>query len=395
MEYQVENGVVTFFIEEDPSHHMFGYPISHPKQLFEPEGPTWLDIGRMAGHSMQRLPESLHGMKMRAINRKYPNWQEKLRCYNNRSTGRKRINLLALGDVGGTLLTGLVLLGGDVVQSIGICDINPQMMRRYELEMNQIAYPWAYEALPAVEAIEANQLFDCDVFIFCASKGVPPLDTKVQDVRMAQLKGNAALVREYARQARICGFQGLFAVVSDPVDLLCRCAFIESNRNENGALDFKGLRPEQVQGYGLGVMNARAAYYAKQEQRFSQFLREGRAYGPHGQDLVIANSIAHYDDELSRELTRLAVEANLRTRETGFKPYIAPALSSGAISILLTLRGEWHYSAVPLGGVYWGCKNRYTPYGVELEQLQNIPDDLFDRIQQAYGHLQAMDGAWQ
>ena len=126
------------------------------------------------------------------------------------------------------------------------------------------------------------------------------------------------------------------------------------------------MEPEQVQGYGLGVMNARAAYYAKQNSEFADFLIEGRAFGPHGQDLVIANSVDHYDDERSKALTKLAIEANLRMRELGFKPYVAPAISSAAISLLLTLRGEWHYSSNFLNGVYMGSKNRTTLDGLEM-----------------------------
>ena len=56
-------------------------------------------------------------------------------------------------------------------------------------------------------------------------------------------------------------------------------------------------------------------------------------------------------------------------REIGFKPYVAPALSSGALSILLTLRGAWHCGSVFLDGVFMGVKNRYTPAGVETELL--------------------------
>ncbi|SCJ76536.1 Uncharacterised protein [uncultured Blautia sp.] len=61
-------------------------------------------------------------------------------------------------------------------------------------------------------------------------------------------------------------------------------------------------------------MNARAAYFAKQDPRFRSFLLDGRSYGPHGQGLVIANSLSHYDDGLSRELTELVATANLRIR---------------------------------------------------------------------------------
>ena len=300
--------------------------------------------------------------------------------------GKKRVNILGLGDVGGTLLTGLKLLGGDVISGIGIYN-NGSAALRYEYEMNQTAYPWDYDLLPEVEIIERETLFDCDVFVFCASKSVPAVGADITDVRMIQFEANRNIIKEYAVMARDKNFRGLFAVVSDPVDPLCKVAYLESNRNESGITDNRGLRPEQVQGYGLGVMNSRAAYYAKRDSRFQMFLTEGRSFGPHGKDLVIANSIEHYDDALSKELTKLAVEANLRTREIGYKPYVAPALSSGAISLLLTLRGEWHYSSTKLGGVFLGTKNRMTEAGVELESLP-LPEVLFRRIEHAYHELE-------
>ena len=73
------------------------------------------------------------------------------------------------------LLTGLHLLGGDVISRIGICDISDQVTARWEFEENQIAYPWEYDALPEVEVVKPENLFDCDVFVFVASKGIPPV----------------------------------------------------------------------------------------------------------------------------------------------------------------------------------------------------------------------------
>jgi hypothetical protein len=299
---------------------------------------------------------------------------------------KKRVNLVGLGDVGGTLLTGLKLLGGDLISEIGIFSPGDVAIR-YEYEMNQIAYPDNESAMPEVVMVEKENLFDCDVFIFCASKSVPALDSGIEDVRMFQFEANREIIREYARMARNSGFRGIFAVVSDPVDPLCKAAYLESNTDDEGLFDHRGLGPDQIRGYGLGVMNSRAVYYAKRERKFGSFLTEGRAFGPHGKDLVIANSIENYDDGLSRELTRLAATANLRVRETGYKPYIAPALSSGAISILLTLRGEWHYSSIYWGGVFLGCRNRMTEHGPEVEHLP-LPEPLFHRILFAYQELE-------
>lgn len=317
---------------------------------------------------------------VRAVNLAHPCWKNAALW--KPAPGKKRVHILAMGDVGSMLLTGLKLLGADVIETIGIWDINEAAAAYWACEMNQAMYPWDYERMPEVEVIKKEQLFDCDVFLFCASRGVPPVGAAVSDVRMVQFEANAAIVREYGKMAREKNFQGLFGVVSDPVDPLCKAAYLESNRDETGRFDGRGLLPEQIQGFGLGVMNARAAYFAKRDSRFASFLREGRAYGPHGEDLVIANSLKLYDDQLSRELTHLAVTANLKVRELGFKPYVAPALSSGALSVLLMLRGAWHYSSTFLGGVFMGAKNRFTPMGLETE-CEEIPETLFERIKQA------------
>ena len=58
----------------------------------------------------------------------------------DRVKAANRVNLLALGDVGGTVLMGLRLLGGEAVGQIGIYDLDPAMMRRYEMEINQICF---------------------------------------------------------------------------------------------------------------------------------------------------------------------------------------------------------------------------------------------------------------
>lgn len=293
--------------------------------------------------------------------------------------GKKTVHILALGDVGSTLMIGLKLLGGEHIATIGIYDVNPDVLTRYEQEMNQTNYPFDYEKFPVVRIVKEENLFDCDVFVFCASKAVPTINSEVDDVRMAQYEVNKSIVEHYSQMAGERGFNGLFAVISDPIDPLCKAALLSSS-----------LKPYQIQGFGLGVMNSRAAYHAKRDEKYKIYLTEGRSFGPHGEDLVIADSIEHYDDTSSKELTKLTVESNLRTREIGFKPYIAPALSSGAISILLTIGGEWHYSSNYLEnngkGAFLGAKNRIQNNRTEIENLL-LPEMLFNRIRKAYLNL--------
>ena len=64
----------------------------------------------------------------------------------------------------------------------------------------------------------------------------------------------------------------------------------------------------------------------------------------------------------------------------------ADAISSAAISILLTIRGEWHYSSNYLGGIFMGSKNRSTVYGVELEHLP-LPEQVLNRLQAVVDEL--------
>lgn len=408
---------LTFLFEREPGTGRESFKVNSPLLLFqEAENVSWLSSRKLEAQAetmKKKLAESTEkaegsgasesgapakmkceldeavkaaidqGM-MRAVNRLHPDFETILAEKPQKT--KKRVHVLAIGDVGSTLLTGLHLLGGDCISSIGICDISDKVTARWEFEENQIAYPWAYDALPEVDVVKPEDLFKCDVFVFVASKGIPPVGSGVKDVRMYQFENNSKIVAQYARQARAEHFKGLFAVVSDPVDPLAKTAWLESNKDENGILDLKGLRPEQVQGFGLGVMNARAAYYAKRDGRFSQFLTEGRSFGPHGQDLVIADSIENYNDELSKELTQLTVTANLHMRAIGFKPFIAPAYSSGAISLILMMRGEWHCGSVFMGGIFMGVKNRYTEYGLETEILP-LPDALYERIVTAEENL--------
>lgn len=363
------------------------YPVTDAALLTERESVDTLNASAPAPAIPSELAEAVRAGRVRAVNGQHPRWQELLSPLPKKE--KYRVNLLGLGDVGSTLLMGLRLLGGDVLSSIGLCDLRENVPRRWEFELNQIGLPWDYDALPPVEIISPEELFSGEVFLFCASRFVPDTAVRDGDVRMAQYELNRDLVAQYAKKARQARYKGLFCVVSDPVDPLCRAALLESNRDEAGNLDGLGLFPHQVRGFGLGVMNARAAYYAKKDPRFADFLTDGRSFGPHGEDLVIANSVSHYDDALSRELTDLAAHANLDMRRMGFKPFVAPALSSGALSLLLCLRGAWHCSSAYLGGVFMGGSNRETPMGVEFERLP-LPEELLARLRETEKKLHAI-----
>ncbi len=292
-----------------------------------------------------------------------------------------RLTLVGLGDVGGTLLTALKLTGSEIAE-IGIYDPYAPLVGRYELELGQVLE----HPEPRIVRREPEQLFDCDLFLFAASKGVPPVGSQ-GDMRMLQFESNRELLKKYAKQAKDSGFSGLFCQISDPVDLLCRCVYLQSNRDETGNYDWNGLLPEQIVGFGLGVMAARARYYA---EKMGLDPDQIAVFGPHGAGLVAANDLNHYDEALSLELTRRTVEANHAVRALGFKPYIAPALSSACISILNLVRGKPFYGALSENGVWFGRRCVWgKPF---MEALcQPIPAALAARLEQSRAALQAME----
>ena len=375
-----EHGEVLYLFRRPPLAGRESFHLTAPSAA---EGPEALTTLTAKDRLPRELEEAVEEGRVRAVNMGHPRWEELLEPFC--LPGSCRVNLLALGDVGSTLAMGLRLLGGHTILDIGLCDLRENVPERWEFELGQIGIPG-----PGVKVVRPEELFDCDVFLFCASRFVPDTAVKSGDVRMAQYALNRELVVSYARRARQAGYKGLFCVVSDPVDPLCRAALLRSNEDENGVLDFRGLLTHQVRGFGLGVMNARAAYYAKKDPRLASFLTEGRSFGPHGQGLTVANSITCYDDALSQELTAKTLQANLKMRELGFKPYVAPALSSGALSILAAIEGRWHYSSGYLDGVFMGCHSCLTPAGPAVEQLP-LPGVLLRRIEEAAAVLRAIE----
>lgn len=388
-----DKDIYTLF-SSHPSCSRFIYPLYKNNLIFlENED---INILKNNSYEPKELPSwletKINEKKVTAINTEYPNYEQYLnnsinnnydKYINTKGNEKCRVNVIGLGDVGGTLVTGLRLLGEECISEIGIYDKDPKKIKRWEYECNQILSPDTSAVFPEVLPINEAELFNCDYFVFCVSVGVPPLGSKNTDVRLIQYSGNSKIIEYYSKLARKNKFKGIFAVVSDPVDLLCNKAFLESNKNEKGIIDFKGLRPEQIRGYGLGVMYARAAYYAKQYDEAKSFIYRGRAFGPHGKGLVIANDIDNYNIEISEILTTAAQKANMKVRDCGFKPYVAPALSSGSLSIIETIKGNWNYSTTYIGGNYFGVKNRITSKGNIIE-THDFPDNLFSKIEESY-----------
>ena len=201
---------LTFLFEREPGTGRESFKVNSPLLLFqEAENVSWLSSRKLEAQAAKKnceLDEAVEAAitqdVMRAVNRLHPDFDTILAEKPQKT--KKRVHVLAIGDVGSTLLTGLHLLGGDCISSIGICDISDKVTARWEFEENQIAYPWSYDALPEVDVVKPEDLFKCDVFVFVASKGIPPVGSGVKDVRMYQFENNCKTGESRAFQGLIC-----------------------------------------------------------------------------------------------------------------------------------------------------------------------------------------------
>ena len=207
---------------------------------------------------------------------------------------------------------------------------------------------------------------------------------------MAQYQLNRELAALYARKAREARYRG--AVLrgqrpgGPPVPGGADGEQPRSRRRDglSGPADLPGpgLRPGGHERPG-GLLRPAGP-------RFASFLTDGRTFGPHGEDLVVANSIDRYDDGLSRLLTERTVHANLQMREMGFKPLCGPgpvlrsaesaAVSAGPVALLVHIPGRRvHGGPEPGNGGGHGAGRLPLP-----RQLQ-------DRLQTTMDRLRAID----
>lgn len=381
-------GIIYSLTNMNPRKSRRSFCVTNPSELFLEKEDLSLLKNQSSTAEVSDIPDwvksKIRNREITCINATFPNWEEVLDGP-ALPQGKWRINIIGLGDVGGNLAAGLRLAASDYVSEIGLYDIDRNRIKRWKYEAAQVLSPSDEMIPPKLYPLTEDTMFDCDMSVFCISVGVPEVGKEPEDVRIAQFEGNAEVLKQYSKLAREKNFKGLFIVMSDPVDLLSNIAYNFSNMDEDGNMDFKGLAPEQIRAYGLGVMHGRAAYFAEEEGAH-QYLTEGRCFGPHGEGVVVADSINNYNEELSDYLTVRTKNANLDVRTFGFKPYIAPAFSSGVLSFIETIKGNWHYSATSIGGIFMGSRNKLLKSGVELETY-DFPDNLYSKLQNTYDYL--------
>ena len=93
-------------VHGDPVLGRASFRVTHPGQLANPHGLEVLDASRLSETELDApVAAALARGQLTAVNMDRPNWEEVLTWAP--TTKKKRVNILAIGDVGSTLLTGL------------------------------------------------------------------------------------------------------------------------------------------------------------------------------------------------------------------------------------------------------------------------------------------------
>jgi hypothetical protein len=267
------------------------------------------------------------------------------------------VAIAGLGRVGGAAATVLAALPAarTGVRELLLYDIDAANQERWLLELGAVAEWRGESGLPAVRATTPEQAFHtCDVFLFVAAAGVPPLGVE-DEVRLVQFQPNRGILHGFLERARAARFTGLFLVVADPVDWLALAAFHDSNTDAHGRFAGDGLAPERIAGLGLGVMWGRALAAARREGWEPAVRAHGAVFGPHDVEVIAYDDVAAPNAARSAVLTRAAREANFVIRRLGFLPHVAPGVASVALALPHLLAGREVLASVLADGLYFGC----------------------------------------
>jgi hypothetical protein len=266
------------------------------------------------------------------------------------------VAVAGLGRVGGAAASVLAATptSRSGIRELLLYDLDAANHERWLLELGSVAAWRGREDLPAVRATTPEQVFyHCDVFLFIATGGVPPLGSDEQ-VRLVQFHPNRAILDSFLERARAARFTGLFLVISDPVDWLAQAAFHDSNTDQAGRFRGDGLAPERIAGLGLGVMWGRALAAARREGWEPAVRDRGVAFGPHDTDVIVYDDAEAPNAARSAVISRAAREANYVIRHLGFLPYVGPGVSSVALSLPRLLAGDEILASVLADGMYFG-----------------------------------------
>ena len=154
----------------------------------------------------------------------------------NGNTDNQKIILVGDGAVGSSFAFALV--AQNIAQEIGIIDIN---RAKAQGDAMDLSHALAFTSPKKIYAADYSDAHDADIVVITAGAAQKPGETRL-DLVHKNLKINRAVVKEIVAS----GFNGIFLVASNPVDILTYSTW-----------KFSGFPKEKVIGSGTSLDSAR------------------------------------------------------------------------------------------------------------------------------------------
>ena len=179
------------------------------------------------------------------------------------------------------------------INELVLVDINKEDAEGEAIDLRDtLAVAPAYLKIRSGEYLDAT---DCDVVVITAGAPQKPGET-----RMDLLKKNAAIFKDMIGQIMDSGFNGIFVVVSNPMDVLTYLTW-----------RYSGLPPERVIGSGTVLDSARLRYRISQRLHVHPKAIHAYQVGEHGDSELALWSCASVGGQDVRDLIDAQARAEI------------------------------------------------------------------------------------
>lgn len=203
-----------------------------------------------------------------------------------------KVMIVGTGNVGMSFGYALVHQRTNINELI-LVDVNKEDAEGEAIDLRDtLAVAPAYLKIRSGEYADAA---DCDVIVVTA--GVPQ---KPGETRMDLLKKNAAIFKDMIGQIMATGFNGIFVVVSNPMDVLTYLTW-----------RYSGLPPERVIGSGTVLDSARLRYRISQRLHVHPKAIHAYQVGEHGDSELALWSCASVGGQDVRDLIDAQARAEI------------------------------------------------------------------------------------
>ncbi|MFR5602072.1 MAG: lactate/malate family dehydrogenase, partial [Lachnospiraceae bacterium] len=155
-------------------------------------------------------------------------------------TDKRKIALIGTGMVG--MSYAYSLLNQNVCDELVLIDINQKRAMGEAMDLNHgLAFSGSHMKIYAGKYEDCQ---DADIAVICAG-----VAQKEGETRLDLLKRNTAVFRSIIEPITASGFNGIFLVATNPVDIMTRITYVLS-----------GFNPRRVLGSGTALDTARLRY---------------------------------------------------------------------------------------------------------------------------------------